>query len=706
MFKSAVLALAGVTMAQMTARAQTQIDLRTQAKTVDFSAASSTKPMKTGTVLPANCSTGEMFLRTDAPAGANLYACRAANAWSAQGANTVMSNGETVGTRAATNFSAGPGLLSIASDTGSEIDLLWALDTAVNQTQPGEQSGSALWCASGSGSASVYQCSMMPALSAYTAGMLVHWQPDMDGAGGPTTLNIDTLGAAPVKLADGLSDPGPPDIRAGRLYQVWYDGANFRLLSTTASVAGALADPGANGIVYRSGAGTASAATADQVSGPFFCQDTSGVAGAYACNLAPAITHYATGTTYWFRANTGNSGAATINFNSLGATTIKKRSSVDLATGDIVAGQWIIITYDGTNMQMVSQTAGAVVGGVTSVFGRAGAVSSQSGDYTTAQVTESGNLYFTTGRVLSAMSGLYQAPITTGTTAQYLRGNLSLATFPTTWAWSALSGVPSTFTPSSHASTHQNGGSDEVATATPGANAIPKAGAGGTLASGWLPPPGTSTLGGVQAKDCSATGLVQKINTDGTVTCASGSGGVTRTWNYQFQGVNYAGVPAFGGNLPANTTALPQLNASADLPVLNFPQGASSQYWYGSWRMPPAYPANGAISYTIFSMCDPANCDSTHAANVYISLACSGTTARPDSASYTELTAPIAITNSASGYQTVTSGTVTPNAGTPTLPACTTTNRATVKLRVDTTGLTASDAFQLVAVSFYVQGAI
>lgn len=37
-----------------------------------------------------------------------------------------------------------------------------------------------------------------------------------------------------------------------------------------------------------------------------------------------------------------------------------------------------------------------------------------------------------------------------------------------------------------HAAQHQNGGSDEVATATPAANAIPKAGADGTLAAGWL----------------------------------------------------------------------------------------------------------------------------------------------------------------------------------------------------------------------------
>lgn len=49
-----------------------------------------------------------------------------------------------------------------------------------------------------------------------------------------------------------------------------------------------------------------------------------------------------------------------------------------------------------------------------------------------------------------------------------------------------------------HATTHQNGGTDEVATATPAANAIPKAGAGGTLATGWLPDATTSAKGIVE----------------------------------------------------------------------------------------------------------------------------------------------------------------------------------------------------------------
>lgn len=42
-------------------------------------------------------------------------------------------------------------------------------------------------------------------------------------------------------------------------------------------------------------------------------------------------------------------------------------------------------------------------------------------------------------------------------------------------------------TPTAHATSHKNGGGDEVATATAAANAIPKAGAGGTLATGWIP---------------------------------------------------------------------------------------------------------------------------------------------------------------------------------------------------------------------------
>lgn len=78
-----------------TAAAQTAIDLRTQAKSVDFSAASSTRPLKTGTALPATCTTGEMFFKSNAPAGTNLYGCAATNVWSQQAGGTGGSGAGT-----------------------------------------------------------------------------------------------------------------------------------------------------------------------------------------------------------------------------------------------------------------------------------------------------------------------------------------------------------------------------------------------------------------------------------------------------------------------------------------------------------------------------------------------------------------------------------------------------------------------------------
>ena len=101
---------------------------------------------------------------------------------------------------------------------------------------------------------------------------------------------------------------------------------------------------------------------------------------------------------------------------------------------------------------------------VTSVFGRTGAVVSANGDYTTSQVTEGSNLYFTNARVHSAISGTApisevsgvisiaqsntttdgylsatdwntfnnkQPLITAGTTAQYYRGDKTFQTLDT-----------------------------------------------------------------------------------------------------------------------------------------------------------------------------------------------------------------------------------------------------------------------------------
>lgn len=77
----------------------------------------------------------------------------------------------------------------------------------------------------------------------------------------------------------------------------------------------------------------------------------------YAITLASAPAAYAAGQTFRFKANTANTGASSLNVNSLGAKTIKKNHDQDTATGDIEAGSIVTVAYDGTNFQMLSSDA-------------------------------------------------------------------------------------------------------------------------------------------------------------------------------------------------------------------------------------------------------------------------------------------------------------------------------------------------------------
>lgn len=96
---------------------QTRVDVSAQAKNIDFSTATATKPFKTGTVLPSICTLGEAFFKTNAAAGANWYACTAPNLWSVQSGAAGPGGGAT---RAAdlsdlTVTLASPTTLSIAA---------------------------------------------------------------------------------------------------------------------------------------------------------------------------------------------------------------------------------------------------------------------------------------------------------------------------------------------------------------------------------------------------------------------------------------------------------------------------------------------------------------------------------------------------------------------------------------------------------------
>ena len=227
--------------AAASAGAQTQIDLRTQTKNVDFSSAPFTRPVKTGASLPSTCTTGDLFLNTGGGSGPALYAC-AANVWSPQagagggGTITVDNAGTIVGSRATQNFLAGTGVVNVLSDDGQKINIQTGVDTAVVLSLPADQSGSDRFCVSSGGNPLQYSCRMTPTLTGYTRGMTVNWTPDVACTAGPLTLNIDTLGAAPLKQSDGATNLS--SCPAGALVVLGYDGTVFRVLGGAAGSSG------------------------------------------------------------------------------------------------------------------------------------------------------------------------------------------------------------------------------------------------------------------------------------------------------------------------------------------------------------------------------------------------------------------------------------------------------------------------------------
>lgn len=174
------------------------------------------------------------------------------------------------------------------------------------------------------------------------AGMIARFEADATTTGavdivfGGATDNLfryynDTTSAG-VELAAG-------DIRAGQVVAIVFDGTQWQMLSPI----------GNSAVVVGTDAGSTDA---------------------YAISPSPSVRDYAdlTGVPVVFKANTANTGAATLEVSSLGsAKTIVKSYNLTLSDGDIKAGQWVTVVYDGTNFQLqspVTSDASAFVRGV------------------------------------------------------------------------------------------------------------------------------------------------------------------------------------------------------------------------------------------------------------------------------------------------------------------------------------------------------
>ena len=97
----------------------------------------------------------------------------------------------------------------------------------------------------------------------------------------------------------------------------------------------------------------------------------------YAATLSPVPASYTTNLKVYIKFTNANTGAATLNLNSLGAKAIKKSGTAALASGDISAGQILCLVYDGTNFQVVGGGASGGGGGSSAWGGITGTLTDQ-----------------------------------------------------------------------------------------------------------------------------------------------------------------------------------------------------------------------------------------------------------------------------------------------------------------------------------------
>lgn len=88
--------------------------------------------------------------------------------------------------------------------------------------------------------------------------------------------------------------------------------------------------------------------------GPINYAADAGGTDTYAITIDPTPIAYATGMQVIFKANTANTGAASLNVNGLGAKTIVKAVSTALSNNDILASMFCLCIYDGTNFVLMN----------------------------------------------------------------------------------------------------------------------------------------------------------------------------------------------------------------------------------------------------------------------------------------------------------------------------------------------------------------
>ncbi|HIG66683.1 MAG TPA: hypothetical protein EYQ44_02465, partial [Porticoccaceae bacterium] len=81
---------------------------------------------------------------------------------------------------------------------------------------------------------------------------------------------------------------------------------------------------------------------------------SAGSATAYTLTTSQSESAYARGQVYLFSAHVGNTGAATLNCDALGAKAIQKQDGSALSAGDLPINGQVMVVYDGTQFQLLT----------------------------------------------------------------------------------------------------------------------------------------------------------------------------------------------------------------------------------------------------------------------------------------------------------------------------------------------------------------
>ena len=346
-------------------RAQTRIDLRTQGKSVDFSGATTTKPMKTGNSLPATCAVGELYFLSSAASGANVYGCVASNTW-AQQTNTSIPG-------AVISVAGKAGAVSLqASDlTDCRVSRSSATTLSLGACRFGYPNGE-FWSLPGasvtlvSGTGSVY-------IYARAEGVL-----EVAHSG---TLTISCVGC----LDGGTNNQYPADVARLAVWGAsdtpgsWNTSGSSDERAVVSGPLQVLPDAGITMVLTGTGAKkigvdpavvqTLSSAQSGQTT---LCR-ASGSATAQTCSFSPKLTAYSIGMRVTYQPAATNSGPQTLNIDGLGSRGIYRSDATALAAGDLTSATFYDLTYDGSVFRL---QPGGTGGGLVGPSGPAGSLTS------------------------------------------------------------------------------------------------------------------------------------------------------------------------------------------------------------------------------------------------------------------------------------------------------------------------------------------